>query len=167
MADILGKAEEQNVVEPKLSKKEKQKKLQEELAELEDRASEDDSPHPDEKIEKPKKPRSAKQIETLARANEIRKEKVKIRLEQRQKEEVEQKKVTERKIIDKAIKLKKKQIRHAKVLEDSDSDTEEEQAPVGIPPRPVKNPLPISIGGKVPHTPGAYIPAPERKIRFV
>ena len=94
-------------------------------------------------IEKPKKPRSAKQMETLARANEIRKENVKTRLEQRQKEEIELKKVNERKIIDKAIKLKKKQIRHVKVLEESDSDSDGGHAE-GI------HPLTPVVGGAYP-----------------
>jgi hypothetical protein len=157
MSDLLGKQEPQNVVEPKLSKKDKQKKLQEELADLEKEV--DEIPPVDESvlIEKPKKPRSAKQMETLARANEIRKENVKIRLEQRQKEEVEQKKVNERKIIDKAIKLKRKQIRHVKVLEESDSDSDGGQAP-HTPVASIKKPVPRSI---------QPIIVPERKIRFV
>ncbi len=161
MSDLLGKVEQPNVVESKVSKKDKQKKLQEELADLEKEV--DEIPPVDETIliEKQKKPQSAKQMETLARANEIRKENVKTRLEQRQKEEAELKKVNERKIIDKAIKLKKKQIRHVKVLEESDSDSEEESPPPKSSTKSsIKKPLPRSM-------PPSPVIIQERKIRFV
>ena len=108
MAELLGKIEEKIVVEPKLSKKEKTKKLQAELADLKKEV--DEIPPVDETIliEKPKKERSEKQKAVLAKANESRKIKIAERKEIRDKQEAEQKKVTERKIIDKAIKLKKK-----------------------------------------------------------
>jgi len=161
MSEILGTLEQPIVVKTKLSKKEskeKTKKLQEELLVLKDEV--DDIPPVDENIliEKPKRERSEKQKAVLAKANEMRKIKVAERKEQRQKEEAEQKKVTERKIINKAIKLKKKQIRHAKVLEESDSDSESEEEVIEkviekIKPKINKIPPPIQI--------------PQRTIRFV
>ena len=153
MAELLGKIEETKVIETKLSKKEKTKKLQAELADLKKEV--DEIPPVDESIliEKPKRERSEKQKAVLAKANEARKIKIAERKEIRDKEQAEQKKVTERKIIDKAIKLKKKQIRHVKVLEESDSDSESDES---IPePIKVKKVKPIAIV------------IPERKIRFV
>lgn len=142
MAELLGKIEETIVVIPKLSKKEKTKKLQEELADLKKEV--DEIPPVDETIliEKPKKERSEKQKAVLAKANEARKIKIAERKDVKDKQDAEQKKVTERMIIDKAIKLKKKQIRHVKVLEESDSD---ESIPIKVKP----------------------VIVPERKIRFV
>ena len=155
MAELLGKIEEKIVVEPKLSKKEKTKKLQAELADLKKEV--DEIPPVDETIliEKPKKERSEKQKAVLDKANESIKIKIAERKEIRDKQEAEQKKVTERKIIDKAIKLKKKQIRHVKVLEESDSDSEsDESIPEPIKVKKVKKQIqPIAI--------------PQRTIRFV
>ena len=155
MAELLDKIEEKIVVEPKLSKKEKTKKLQEELAELKKEVDEIQPVDESVIIEKPKRERSEKQKAVLAKANETRKIKIAERKEIKDKQDAEQKKVIERKIIDKAIKLKKKQIRHVKVLEESDSDSEsDESLPEPIKVKKVKKQLqPIAI--------------PQRTIRFV
>jgi len=100
-------------------------------------------------VEKPKRERTEKQKEAFKRATEIRRENAKIRKESRDLAEDENKKETEKKVIAKAIALKKKQIKRVQML-DEFSDEDEPPAPKA---RPVKSrppaPRPTKIDSKI------------------
>lgn len=73
---------------------------------------------------KPKKERSAKQLEVFARAREKMIENLKERKERQAQEELQRKKEIEEKIVKKAIAIKKKEIKKKAVLESiSDDET--------------------------------------------
>ena len=77
----------------------------------------------DEKITKPKKPRTQKQLEAFENAKKIRDDNALKRKEERKKKEDEERKILEEKLVKKAISIKKKEIKKQAVL-DAISDDE-------------------------------------------
>jgi hypothetical protein len=74
--------------------------------------------------EKEKKPRTAKQIEQFELVRRRKMEEARKRKEERDMKDMEYKKELEKKLIDKAIKIKKKQLKQIKVIEElSDDET--------------------------------------------
>ena len=83
---------------------------------------------------KPKRERSQKQIEQFQKAIEARKVSIAKRAEMRKQAEDQAQKILEEKILKKAIRVKKKQIKQLQVFEptESEEESEEEEVP---PPR--------------------------------
>ena len=113
--------------------------LKKQLADLENEPI-SDKESDDEKIEvKPKRPRTEKQIEAFNKLISNKKEKAEIRRKEQQRIDDEHKAELEQKLIEKAIKVKKKQIKKLAVIEQlSDDDTPIEK-------KAKTRPLPISI----------------------
>jgi len=77
-----------------------------------------------EKAPKVKRERTEKQKEHFARLSELNKKRYEEKRQQKEEEEYQRKKELEKKVIDKAIKIKKKLIKKEKILEElSDDDT--------------------------------------------
>ena len=129
----------------KLSKKEKMEQLNKQLKDLETEAEE--TPEPKEKViekeivaagiyaqraiaeepiklEKPKRPRSQAQIKQFEKVYQRKMEEAGKRKVKRAEGEKEAKELLEKQLIEKAIKLKKKQISRMKVIEDLSDDEE-------------------------------------------
>jgi hypothetical protein len=140
----------------KLSKKEKMEQLNKQLKDLETEADE-----PQEikdkviekeivaeepiKLEKPKRPRSQAQIKQFEKVYQRKMEEAGKRKVKRAEGEKEAKELLEKQLIEKAIKLKKKQISRMKVIEDL-SDDEEVQPVKEVKIKPTMNkPAPIII----------------------
>ena len=78
----------------------------------------------DEKITKPKKQRTQKQLEAFENAKKIRDANTLKRKEEQSKKEQEERKILEEKLVRKAISIKKKEIKKQAVLDQiSDDDT--------------------------------------------
>ena len=137
----------------KLTKKEKMEQLNKQLKDLETEA--DETPEPKEKViekgiekeepiklEKPKRPRSQAQIKQFEKVYQRKMEEAGKRKVKRAEGEKEAKELLEKQLIEKAIKLKKKQISRMKVIEDLSDDEE----PVKEKTKPIMNkPVPIII----------------------
>lgn len=78
----------------------------------------------DDSIQKPKKPRTQKQLEAFERAKKIRDDNtVRRKMEQKMRDD-EMKKIVEQKLVKKAISIKKKEIKKQAILDEiSDDDT--------------------------------------------
>ncbi len=142
----------------KLSKKEKMEQLNKQLKDLETEA--EDLQEPKEKViekekeieeeepiklEKPKRPRSQAQIKQFEKVYQRKMEEAGKRKVKRAESEKEAKEQLEKQLIEKAIKLKKKQISRMKVIEDL-SDDEEVQPVKEVKIKPIMNkPAPIII----------------------
>ena len=141
----------------KLSKKEKMEQLNKQLKDLETEADEpqeikekviekeiEDDPK-DLKLEKPKRPRSQAQIKQFEKVYQRKMEEAGKRKVKRAEGEKEAKELLEKQLIEKAIKLKKKQISRMKVIEDL-SDDEEVQPVKEVKIKTIMNkPTPIVI----------------------
>ena len=100
---------------------------------------------------KEKKPRSEKQQQAFLKALSIKKENEARRKAERAAQEAEAKEALQQIIVAKAIKIKQKQIKKVKVLEeisDEESEEEEEQIPIkpvkkSTAPKPVAKPQPV------------------------
>ena len=138
----------------KLTKKEKMEQLNKQLKDLETEA--DETPEPKEKViekeieeeepiklEKPKRPRSQAQIKQFEKVYQRKMEEAGKRKVERAEGEKEAKELLEKQLIEKAIKLKKKQISRMKVIEDL-SDDEEPVKEVKIKPT-MNRPAPTVI----------------------
>lgn len=107
---------------------------------------------------KPKRERSQKQMEQFQKAIEARKVAIAKRAEMRKQAEEQAQKVLEDKILKKAIRVKKKQIKQLQVYEptQSEEESEEEIAPPLPPPRakqeaksePKPRPAPVAVKPK-------------------
>ena len=138
----------------KLTKKEKMEQLNKQLKDLETEADEpqeikekviekeiEDDPK-DLKLEKPKRPRSQAQIKQFEKVYQRKMEEAGKRKVKRAEGEKEAKELLEKQLIEKAIKLKKKQISRMKVIEDLSDD----EKPVKEKTKPIMNkPVPIII----------------------
>jgi hypothetical protein len=138
----------------KLSKKEKMEQLNKQLKDLETEADEpqeikekviekeiEEDPK-DLKLEKPKRPRSQAQIKQFEKVYQRKMEEAGKRKVKREEGEKEAKEQLEKQLIEKAIKLKKKQISRMKVIEDLSDDEE----PAKEKTKPIMNkPTPIII----------------------
>jgi hypothetical protein len=136
----------------KQSKKEKMEQLNKQLKDLESEA--DETPEPKEKViekkieeeepiklEKPKRPRSQAQIKQFEKVYQRKMEEANKRKVKRAQEEKEEKEQLEKKLIEKAIKLKKKQINRIKVIEEL---SEDEEVVKESPVKPIMNkPAPV------------------------
>ena len=116
-------------------KKDEIDKLNKELNELKD--EEEEAPIEIEteeapiKIEKPKRPRTEKQIKQFEAVRQRKMSEVEKRKVKREAEEKEAKLLLEKQLIEKAIKLKKKQINRMKIVEElSDDDTPTVSKPI-------------------------------------
>lgn len=115
-------------------------------------------------VEKPKKPRTEKQLEAFERAKKIRDANAVKRKEERLKREEEERKQIEEKLIKKAIALKKKQIKKQVLLDEiSDDDT-----PIQKIKKVVEKQEQVTSGAFEPEKPKAERPVPLGPIiRFV
>ncbi len=133
----------------KLTKKEKMEQLNKQLKDLETEAEE--TPDPKDKViekeieeeepiklEKPKRPRSQAQIKQFEKVYQRKMEEAGKRKVKRAESEKEAKEQLEKQLIEKAIKLKKKQISRMKVIEDL-SDDEEVQPVKEVKIKPIMN----------------------------
>jgi len=118
------------IFEKKVSTKSaRMEELKRQLAELEitenDPETLTESVSSDDEVQaKPKRERTEKQKLAFEKAQQTRLLKAEERRKQREQQEAEAKKELEAKLIEKAIKVKKKQIKRAKVIEElSDDDT--------------------------------------------
>ena len=104
-------------------------RLNKELNELKD--EEEEPPEPTEteeappKLEKPKRPRTEKQIKQFELVRQRKMAEAEKRKLKRAEDEREQKAQLEKQLIEKAIKLKKKQINRMKIVEDLSEDEDE------------------------------------------
>ena len=99
--------------------------------------------------EKEKKPRTAKQIEQFELVRRRKMEEARKRKEERDMKDMEYKKELEKKLIDKEIKIKKKQLKQIKVIEELSDDETPVKPKVNNyvkppPPRPLPPPRPIN-----------------------
>ena len=99
--------------------------------------------------EKEKKPRTAKQIEQFELVRRRKMEEARKRKEERDMKDMEYKKELEKKLIDKAIKIKKKQLKQIKVIEELSDDETPVKPKVNNyvkppPPIPLPPPRPIN-----------------------
>lgn len=102
----------------------------------------DEEPSETQPETKPKRPRTPKQIEAFKRAQEKNKVLAEQRRILRERAEVQAKEEAEKELIEKAIKVKKKQIKKMAVLQEfSDDDTPIEKLPRLKRPEPVSIPL--------------------------
>jgi hypothetical protein len=114
-------------------KKDEIDKLNKELNELKD--EEEETPEQTEteeapiKIEKPKRPRSEKQIKQFELARQRKMAEAGKRKTKREEDDRENKAQLEKQLIEKAIKLKKKQINRMKIVEELSEDETEEAKP--------------------------------------
>jgi hypothetical protein len=110
-------------------KKDEIERLNKELNELKD--EEEEPPEPTEteeappKLEKPKRPRTEKQIKQFELVRQRKMAEAEKRKLKRAEDEREQKAELEKQLIEKAIKLKKKQINRMKIVEDLSEDEDE------------------------------------------
>ena len=110
-------------------KKDEIERLNKELNELKD--EEEEPPEPTEteeappKLEKPKRPRTEKQIKQFELVRQRKMAEAEKRKLKRAEDEREQKAQLEKQLIEKAIKLKKKQINRMKIVEDLSEDEDE------------------------------------------
>jgi hypothetical protein len=98
--------------------------------------------------EKEKKPRTAKQIEQFELVRRRKMEEARKRKEERDMKDMEYKKELEKKLIDKAIKIKKKQLKQIKVIEQLSDDETPVKPKVNNyvkPPQPIPLPPPRPI----------------------
>ena len=70
-----------------------------------------------EKVQAPKKPRTAKQLEAFQKAVETRKANEAKRKAEREAKEAEEKRILEEKLVKKAIEVKKRQLKKEKIIE--------------------------------------------------
>jgi hypothetical protein len=126
----------ENYEKKELTKSEKMEELRKQLAELETEHPKEESS--DDEVEvKPKKERTEKQKLAFEKAQQTRLLKAEERRKERMKQEEETKKELEQKLIEKAIKVKKKQIKKIKAIEElSDDDTPIERVSRRIEKRP-------------------------------
>ena len=114
----------------------------EESDEEEDDKEEEDLPI---EIQKPRKPRTEKQIEQFKKVIETKMKNASERKKQAEIKAVADKQELEEKLVKKAIAVKKKQIKKQKIIDDI-SDEEKEDDPVIQKMKPVKTPVkPIVI----------------------
>lgn len=127
----------------KLSKKEKIEQLNKQLKDLE---TETDEPQEikekviekeivtaeDFKLEKPKRPRSQAQIKQFEKVYQRKMEEAGKRKVKRAEDEKKAKELLEKQLIEKAIKLKKKQISRMKVIDDLSDDEEVQPASASL-----------------------------------
>jgi hypothetical protein len=100
---------------------------------------------------KPKKERSQKQMEQFQKAVEARKASIAKRAEMRKEAEGKAQKILEEKILKKAIRVKKKQIKQLQMFEPTESEEESEEEEVVEPkarPKPETKPKPSPIQTK-------------------
>ena len=113
-------------------KKDEIERLNKELNELKDEEEEpptetEEAPQDEEppKLEKPKRPRTEKQIKQFELVRQRKMAEAEKRKLKRAEDEREQKAQQEKQLIEKAIKLKKKQINRMKIVEDLSEDEDE------------------------------------------
>ncbi len=82
-----------------------------------------------EKVQAPKRPRTAKQIEAFNKAVETRKANEAKRKAEREAKEAEEKRQLEDKLVKKAIEIKKRQLKKEKVIEEIAEEPKSVQAP--------------------------------------
>lgn len=124
--------------------------LRQQLAELEAEPIPKESvSESDEEIEvKPKRERTEKQRQSFLKAQATRLAKAEERKKERSLKDKQDKEELEQKLIEKAIKVKKKQIKKMKVIEDlSDDDTPIEKQNRG--PAPPKKSVPVPVKPKL------------------
>ena len=121
--------------EQSVDKETKRKEILQQLALLDNEEEEPKTDPPklieeDETIEKPKKrggnktKRTEKQMESLVKGREVRKLNMDKERQKKEQENIIHKQELEKKLIDKAIKVKKKQLRKIEIFDDlSDEDT--------------------------------------------
>lgn len=115
----------------------KMDELKNEVEEAQEINEEEETPQ---KLEKPKRPRSEKQIKQFELVRQRKMAEAEKRRIKREADDKEAKEQLEKQLIEKAIKLKKKQISRMKVIEQlSDEDTEK------APTKAIAKPKPITI----------------------
>lgn len=129
--------------EKRLAKMEEMERLKAELSQMEDGTQDSIPPDEEEEVQKPKTERSQKQKDAFKRASEKRLENAKARKTERENAAVETNKEIEKKLIDKAIKLKKKQIKRVQVLEELSDEEEPVPTPLKRKEPPPKIVVPI------------------------
>ena len=85
------------------------------------------------KLEKPKRPRTEKQIKQFELVRQRKMAEAGKRKTKREEDERENKAQLEKQLIEKAIKLKKKQINRMKIVEDLSEDDDDEDVPIKKP----------------------------------
>ena len=128
-------------------KKDAIEKLNKELNELKNEPEEPEEPTETEEVppklaasslaglqlEKPKRPRTEKQIKQFELVRQRKMAEAGKRKTKREEDERENKAQLEKQLIEKAIKLKKKQINRMKIVEDLSEDDEDEDVPIKKP----------------------------------
>lgn len=113
-----------------------------------------ENPTSDDEIEAPKpkvkREMTEKQREAFLRAQAKRQENINKRREEKAKEEEHRKKEVEEKIVKKAISIKKKQIKQTKILEKSESESDNDSIEVH---RPIKKDFTPRVPSQQPKQP--------------
>jgi hypothetical protein len=120
-----------------------------------------------EPVSKPKKPRTPAQQAQFQKALEVKRANALRRKTEREQQEAEAKEALQDLIVKKAIKIKQKQIRKVKVLEEISDDSEEEEESTP-PPRPSKQPAPIkTIAKTAPKAQPQSLEVAQARYRFL
>lgn len=137
MTDLIRQQKKEAI--EKLNKELDELKLDEVKNEVEDAQETNEEEETQAKLEKPKRPRSEKQIKQFELVRQRKMAEAGKRKIQREAAEKEAKEQLEKQLIEKAIKLKKKQINRMKVIEQLSDDDE----PVAT--KAIAKPKPITI----------------------
>jgi hypothetical protein len=120
-----------------------------------------------ESIQAPKivKPRTQKQIDAFTRAREIKSQNAKNRQDDKKAQNDIRKKELEHKLVQKAISVKKKQIKQEQILDEISDDEEEE---ITYTPNPLKVPVKAKVPAKAKSVPIKHLLVKEKsKFLFV
>ena len=110
-----------------------------------------------------KKPRTQKQIDAFTRAREIKSQNAKNRLDEKKSQDDFRKKEIEQKLVQKAISVKKKQIKQEQILDAISDDEDSEEEPITY----TKNPLKKAPTQKVSKEPFVKPLLVKEKSKFV
>ena len=120
-----------------------------------------------ESIQAPKvvKPRTQKQIDAFNRVREIKSQNAKNRKDEKTAQDEIRKKELEHKLVQKAISVKKKQIKQEQILDEISDDEEEE---ITYTPNPLKVPVKAKVPAKAKSVPIKHLLVKEKsKFLFV